>query len=319
MEKDARILVAGGSTLAGAALLRALEEEGYANLAGYPGEEPPWSEAARVKDFFTRTAPEYVFFAAGKSAGIRANQRAPAELMLDNLLSGAHIIASAREHGTRKLLYLASSCCYPRNCPQPMAEESLFTGSLEPTSGPYAVSKLAGITLCQAYRRQYGANFICVIPANAFGPGDDFRPEDAHVIPSLLRRMHEAKARNLKKISIWGRGSARREFIFARDLAEGCIRAMEKYDDAEPMNLGSGEEISIAALAEIIREITAFSGEIFFDDRQPEGVDRKILDGRKRLALGITSRTSLQSGLEETYEWFLRRMLPPEHGRGGEE
>jgi GDP-L-fucose synthase len=305
LEKQAKIHVAGGQTLIGAAILRELERQGYANIVGRPGEEPELTDAAQVDAFFARTTPEYVFLAAGKSGGIKANQKYPAELMLDNLLVGCHIIYSAYRHGIKKLLYLASSCSYPKNCPQPMQVESLLTGPLEPTNEAYALAKVAGIKLCQAYRQQYGANFISGIPANAFGPGDDFSPEDSHVIAALIRKMHEAKEQGQEVIEIWGTGSPRREFIFADDLADACVFVMNKYDGAQPINLGCGLDMSIAELALAVKEVTGFQGQIHFDASKPDGMPVKLLDSSKLNALGWRPRVSFHSALLETYEWFL--------------
>jgi GDP-L-fucose synthase len=305
LEKQAKIHVAGGQTLIGAAILRELERQGYANIVGRPGEEPELTDAVQVDAFFARTTPEYVFLAAGKSGGIKANQKYPAELMLDNLLVGCHIIYSAYRHGVKKLLYLASSCSYPKNCPQPMQVESLLTGPLEPTNEAYALAKVAGIKLCQAYRQQYGANFISGIPANAFGPGDDFGPEDSHVIAALIRKMYEAKEQGQEVIEIWGTGSPRREFICADDLADACIFVMNKYGGAQPINLGCGLDMSIAELALAVKEVTGFQGQIHFDTSKPDGMPVKLLDSSKLNALGWRPRVSFHSALLETYEWFL--------------
>ena len=305
MEKQAKIHVAGGQTLIGAAILRELERQGYANIVGRPGEEPELTDAVQVDAFFARTTPEYVFLAAGKSGGIKANQKYPAELMLDNLLVGCHIIYSAYRHGVKKLLYLASSCSYPKNCPQPMQVESLLTGPLEPTNEAYALAKVAGIKLCQAYRQQYGANFISGIPANAFGPGDDFGPEDSHVIAALIRKMHEAKEQGQEVVEIWGTGSPRREFIFADDLADACIFVMNKYGGAQPINLGCGLDMSIAELALAVKEVTGFQGQIHFDTSKPDGMPVKLLDSSELNTLGWRPRVSFHSALLETYEWFL--------------
>jgi len=305
LEKQAKIHVAGGQTLIGAAILRELERQGYANIVGRPGEEPELTDAVQVDAFFARTTPEYVFLAAGKSGGIKANQKYPAELMLDNLLVGCHIIYSAYRHGVKKLLYLASSCSYPKNCPQPMQVESLLTGPLEPTNEAYALAKVAGIKLCQAYRQQYGANFISGIPANAFGPGDDFGPEDSHVIAALIRKMHEAKEQGQEVVEIWGTGSPRREFIFADDLADACIFVMNKYGGAQPINLGCGLDMSIAELALAVKEVTGFQGQIHFDTSKPDGMPVKLLDSSELNTLGWRPRVSFHSALLETYEWFL--------------
>lgn len=306
MEKRSRVYVAGGRTLIGSALLRELDRQGYTNVLGRPGEEPDLTDAAQVESFFARNAPEYVFVAAGRSGGIAANQKYPADLMLDNLLVECHLLAAAHRHRVRKLLYLASSCSYPKHSPQPMREDALLTGPVEPTNEAYAVAKIAGIKLCQAYRQQYGASFVAGIPANAFGPGDDFSPEDSHVIAALIQKMHEARLSGADSVEIWGTGSPRREFVFADNLAEACLLAMRAYDGPEPINLGGGVDMSIAELACLIREVTGFRGQILFDTGKPDGMPVKLLDSSKLLALGWRPRLSFRSALEATYDWFLQ-------------
>jgi len=306
LDKQSRIYVAGAEALIGAALVRQLDRQGYRNLVGQPGDAPDLADGAQVDAFFARTKPEFVFFAAGKSGGIRANQKYPADLMIDNLLAACHVIQAAHRHGVKKLLYLASSCSYPKHCPQPMRVESLLTGPLEPTNEAYAVAKLAGLKLCQAYRQQHGANFICGIPADAFGPGDDFSPEDSHVVPALIRRMHEAKLAHAASVEIWGTGSPRREFIFADDLADACLFAMRHYDGPEPLNLGGGSNLSIKELAETIQAVVGFAGELRFDTSKPDGMPLKGLDSSRLLALGWRPQTPFRDALEATYQWFLR-------------
>lgn len=303
MEKGSKVYVAGGETLIGAALLRQLETQGYTHLVGQ-GEEPELTEGAAVGEFFERTRPEYVLVAGGKSGGIHANQECPAELMLDNLLGECYVIEHAYRSGVKKLVYLASSCSYPRHCPQPMQPQALLTGPLEPTNEAYAVAKIAGIKLCEAYRRQYGVNFVSAIPANAFGPGDDFRPEDSHVIAALIRRMHEAKEFGQDSVVIWGTGNPRREFIYADDLADACIFVIDRYDDTEPINLGGGLDLSIRELALMIREIVGYGGQLHFDSSKPDGMPCKILDSGKLLAMGWRPRTPFRAALTATYEWF---------------
>jgi GDP-L-fucose synthase len=306
MEKEAKIYVAGGQSLIGAAILRELEGQGYGNLLGKYTEGLDLTDPSQVDAYFATTKPEYVFLAAGKSGGIQANQKYPAELMRDNLLTECHILHSAFQHRVKKLLYLASSCSYPKHCPQPMKEEYLLTGLLEPTNEAYALAKIAGIKLCQAYRRQYGAPFLCGIPGNAFGPGDDFSEEDSHVIPGLIRRMHEAKQKGDPSFLIWGTGAPRREFIYSRDLAEACILVLKKYEAVDPINLGMGSDISIAELAGLLKEIIGFKGEISFDPSRPDGMPMKLLDSRKLQALNWKPRTPFKSALAATYQWFLQ-------------
>ena len=306
MKKQSTIYVAGGETLIGAAILRGLRQQGYTNVVGGRDEEPDLTDGAAVDAFLKRVRPEYVFLAAGKSGGIAANQKYPADLMMDNLLTECHVVHNAFRHGVKKLLFLASSCCYPGQCPQPMREETLLTGPLESTNEAYAVAKIAGIKLCQAYSREYGVEFIPVIPANSFGPGDDFSPEDSHVIAGLIRRMHEAKARGAASVEIWGTGRARREFVFADDAADASIFVMAHYSGSDPVNLGGGSVVSIAELAGLIKEVTGFQGKISYDTSKPDGMPVKTLDSSKLRAWGWQPRVPLRTALEKTYEWFLR-------------
>jgi GDP-L-fucose synthase len=302
VRKASVIFVAGGETLIGAAILRALKRQGYDNALG---EQIDLCSAASVESFFDRHRPEFVIHAGGRSGGIAANARSPAELAYDNLLTAAHVVHAAHTHGVRRLLYLASSCSYPRLCPQPMKEEDLLTGPLEPTNEAYAVAKLAGMKLCQAYRQQYGDDFFVGIPANAFGPGDDFSPEDSHVIAALMRRFHEARSRGDAVVSIWGTGRPRREFIFVDDLADACLFVLEHYHDAAPLNLGGGTDLSIAVLAEKIRDVVGFAGRLEFDDSRPDGMPLKALDASKLLRLGWQPIVDFDDGLRQTYEAFL--------------
>ncbi len=300
-----RIYVAGGRTLIGAAILRELKRQGYAHLAG-DDHEPDLGDAQAVEAFFERERPQYVFMAAGKSGGIAANQKYPASLMLDNLLVDCHVIDAAYRHGAQKLLYLASSCSYPRLAAQPMSIESLLTGPLEPTNEAYAIAKIAGIKLCAAYRQQYGANFVAGIPANAFGVGDDFSLDNSHVIAALMRKMHDAKLNASPTVEIWGTGSPRREFIFADDLADACIHVMNHYDGGMPINLGGGSDISIKELALSIQELVGYEGQLRFDTNRPDGMPRKALDATALLGLGWRPRTSLRDALAATYEWYVK-------------
>ncbi len=306
MAKDARIYVAGGETLVGAAILRELNRRGYVNAFGGPEVEPDLTDAPAVEEFLARTAPEYVFLTAGKSGGIMANQRYPAELIRDNLLVECHVIHAAYRRGVKKLLYLASSCSYPKHCPQPMKVESLLTGSLEPTNEAYAVAKIAGIALCRAYRSQYGADFIVGIPANSFGPGDNFDPEDSHVVAALVRKMHEAKVAGADSVEIWGTGDARRELMFVDDLADACVFAMREYDGENPINLGGGSDLSIRELAESIKDVVGYDGELRFDTSKPDGMPLKSLDSSVLLGMGWRSKTPFRDALSATYESFLQ-------------
>jgi GDP-L-fucose synthase len=305
MEKQARIYVAGADSLIGAAIRRCLEREGFGDIVGGPGEEPRLTDGSAVEAFFARTTPSYVFLAGGKSGGIGANQKYPAELLLDNLLVESHVIQNAYRYGVKKLLYLASSCCYPKHCPQPMGVKSLMSGPLEPTNEAYSIAKIAGIKLCQAYYQQYQANFTAGIPADVFGPGDDFDPEDAHVIAALIKRIHEAKASGLKSVAIWGTGAPQREFIFADDLANACVFIMRKYDGPGPINIGGGAVLSIRELAELIKEVVGYQGDLYFDTSKPDGMPLKVLDSREIREMGWRAGTSFSAGLAATYRWFL--------------
>lgn len=302
MEKTSKIYVAGGDTLIGQALLRELAGQGYENVLG---AEPDPADAAQVERFFSEQAPEYVFLVAGKSGGICANQKYPADLMMDNLLAETNVVGGAHRHGVKKLLYLASSCSYPREAAQPMRVESLMTGPLEPTNEAYAVAKLAGVTLCRAFRQQYGDDFIVGIPANAFGPGDDFSPEDSHVVGALIRRVHEARAAGLPSVEIWGTGSPRREFVYADDLADACIFLMRNYNDGLPLNVGGGADLSIKDLALLVKEVVGYEGELAFDAARPDGMPLKSLDSERLLGMGWRPRTPFREALKQTYDWFL--------------
>lgn len=310
MDKHEKIYVAGAETLIGRAILRELERQGYGNVIGSRGEEPDLTDATQVQALFARTLPEYVFLAAGRSGGIRANQKYPAELLRENLLVACHIMHAAHRCGVKKLLYLASSCSYPKHCPQPMRVTSLLTGPPEPSNEAYALAKLAGITLCRAYRQQHGVNFISGIPANVFGPGDDFNQEDAHVIPALIRKMHDAKTLGAEAVEIWGTGAPRREFLFADDLADACLFVMREYDDPQPINLGRGTDLSIRELAELIKDVVGYRGELRFDPSRPDGMPAKLLDSSQLREMGWEPKISFRSALAATYEWFLQMERP---------
>ena len=307
MNENSRVFVAGGNTLIGAAILRQLKRQGYRDVVGEQSPALDLTDATQVADCFASQAPEYVFLAAGKSGGIEANRKYPAELMLDNLLVECHIIHNAYRHGVKRLLYLASSCSYPKLCPQPMRVESLMTGPLEPTNEAYAIAKIAGIKLCQAYRQQYGANFIVGIPANAFGTDDDFSLDNSHVIPAMLRKMHEAKAHGVDQVGFWGTGTPRREFIFADDLAEACIFVMQNYNSEEPINLGGGADVSIRELANLVGEVVGYKGQLHFDTTKPDGMPIKALDASRLREMGWVAATPLSAALAATYASFLRR------------
>lgn len=308
------IYVAGARSFPGCAILGRLREQGFDRSFGE--DEPDLSDAALVEDYFRERGPSIVLHAGGASAGIGGNARRPAALLLDNLRATANVLDAARRHGVRRLLYLASSCCYPRIAPQPLAPEHLWTGPLEPTNEAYAAGKLAGISLCQAMRRQYGVSFIVGIPANVFGPGDCFDLENAHVAAALLRRFHEAKQARARAVTLWGTGAPRREFLYARDLADACLHVIGCYDGEAPINLAGGEELSIAQLAEQVAEVVGFEGRIEFDRSRPDGTPRKVLDPAAIRALGWRPRTALPAALKETYADFVNRWgAARSHGR----
>jgi GDP-L-fucose synthase len=316
MDLKSKIYVAGGETLIGSAILYELEQRGYENLIGRPGEEADLTDPVEVERFFSWASPDYVFLAAGSSGDIQANQDCPASLMRENLLAECNVVHQAYRHGVKKLLYLAGPCIYPRECPQPMREDFLLTGALESTHEAYALAKIAGIKLCQAYRRQYGAHFVIGIPANAFGPRDDFSEKSSQVIPALMRSLHKAKQEKGDSVIIPGSGSSRREFIFCRDLARACLAVMNQYEDAQPINLGAGSDISTAELASLIREVTGFQGHLVFDTGRPDEKPRKLLDSSKLRNLAWSPSTPLRDALQVTYEWFLQLNRKRSHESG---
>ena len=304
MKKDAMIYIAGHRGLVGSAILRRLNQSGYENLITRTSRELDLRNQAEVDRFFARKQPEYVFLAAAKVGGILANSNYPAEFIYDNLLIQINVIHSAYKYGVKKLLFLGSSCIYPRECPQPMKEEYLLDGKLEPTNEPYAVAKIAGIKMCQAYNRQYGTNFISVMPTNIYGPNDNFDLESSHVLPALVRKFHEARLEQREEVVVWGSGRPRREFLFVDDLADACVFLMDNYNDNEIINIGTGKDITILELAGIVREVVGFQGRIVFDPSMPDGTPRKLLDVSRLKALGWEARTSLRDGIEKTYKWF---------------
>ncbi len=306
MEKQAKIYVAGHQGLVGSAILRRLRGAGFANLLYRGLEDLDLREQAAVRQFFAQERPEYIFLAAARVGGIRANNTYPADFIYDNLLIEANIIHEAYRCGARKLLFLGSSCIYPKLCPQPMKEEYLLDGKLEPTNEPYAVAKIAGIKMCQAYNRQYGTRFISVMPTNLYGPHDNFDLLDSHVLPALLRRFHEAKLSGAAEVKVWGSGQPRREFLFVDDLADACVFLMEHYNEGEIINIGVGEDLTIAELARKVAAVTGFQGRVRFDPSLPDGTPRKWLDVSRLTALGWRARTSLDAGLQLTYDWFCR-------------
>ncbi len=299
MEKCARIYVAGNRTLIGGAMLRVLGGQGYTQVLREP--EPDLTNDAEVDAFFERSRPEYVIVAAGKSGGIALNRRAPATLMTHNMLVAVHLMRAAHRHGAKKLVYVGSSCIYPRLSAQPTPVEALGTGPLEPTSEAYALAKLAGLGLVSAYRREHGAPFIGMIPSNVFGPDDDFAAEDSHVVGALMRRMHDAKRTGAPALTVWGSGTPRRELIYSEDLADACLFLLERYDGDAPVNVGSGSEVSIAELARLVADVVGYSGELLFDPTKPDGAPHKSLDSTPLFSLGWCAKTGLRDALATTY------------------
>ncbi len=303
MDLTARIYVAGSETLVGRALRKRLAEREFTRVIDEA--DPDLSDRREVSAFFARTQPEFVFLVAGKVSGIAGNQQWPADLMLDNLLAVTNVIPAAWQSQVRKLLYLGSSCIYPKAAPQPFNVSSLGTGPMEPTSEAYGVAKLAGMKLCEAYRRQHSATFITAISGDAYGPGDDFSIENSHVAAGLLRRIHEARTERRPFVEIWGSGAPRREFIYADDLADACIFAMQRHDAPEPLNLGSGDDISIADLATLIKDVVGYEGALRFDSSKPDGMPFKALDSSALRSMGWAPLWDLRRGLEETYRWLM--------------
>ena len=310
--QQGRIYVAGHRGLVGSAIVRHLRSRGACNLILRSHRELDLSCQAAVDDFFAAERPDYVFLAAAKVGGIHANSTYPAEFIRDNLAIQTNVIHSAWKHGTRKLLFLGSSCIYPRDCPQPIKEEYLLTGPLESSNEPYAIAKIAGLRMCQAYRREHGFDAIVTMPTNLYGPGDNYHPENAHVIPALIRRFHESKLSNAPEIMIWGSGSPLREFLYVDDLARALVLLMEHYSGEEMVNVGSGVEVSIAALANTISDVVGYAGKILFDHSKPDGTPRKLLDSRRMHALlGPTLMTYLEDGLRKTYADYQDNVLQP--------
>ncbi|MEO5724478.1 MAG: GDP-L-fucose synthase [Ilumatobacteraceae bacterium] len=302
---DARVFVAGHRGLVGSAIVRRLRSSGYTNILAAPRRELDLRDQAAVNDWFGDQRPEYVYLVAGTVGGILANSTRPAEFIYDNLMIHATVVEAARRHAVAKLLYLGSSCIYPREAPQPMTEEALLTGPLEPTNEAYAIAKIAGIKLCQAYRVQYGCNFISAMPTNLYGPGDNFDPTSSHVLPALIRQFHEAKVAGRDEVGIWGTGVAMREFLHVDDLADACVFLMDHYEDAGHINVGTGVDLSIRDLAELIGSIVYPGAKLRFDPSKPDGTPRKLLDVSRLTALGWHYSIDLIDGVRTTYDWFL--------------
>jgi GDP-L-fucose synthase len=305
MDQTASIFVAGHRGLAGGAIVRRLRQAGFENLLLRTHRELDLTDAAAVDAFFARERPAYVFLAAARVGGIHANNTYPVDFLRDNLQIEINVIDAAHRHGAAKLLFLGSSCIYPKFAPQPMPEDCLLTGALEPTNEWYAVAKIAGIKLCQAYRRQHGFNAISLMPTNLYGPGDNFHLANSHVLPALIRKFHEAKAAGASEVVVWGSGTPRREFLHVDDLADACVFLMQRYDDERIVNVGVGEDVSILELATLVQRVVGFEGRIVLDASKPDGTPRKLLDVSRINALGWRARIGLEDGIRETYRWFL--------------
>jgi GDP-L-fucose synthase len=305
LSRDARIFVAGHRGLVGSALLRRLEAGGFTRVLTATREQLDLRDQAAVNYWFKANRPEYIFLVAGTVGGIMANSTRPAEFIYDNMMIHATVVHSSHLFGATKLLYLGSSCIYPRECPQPMNEDLLLTGALEPTNEPYAIAKIAGIKLCQAYRRQYNDDFISAMPTNLYGPNDNFDLTSAHVLPALIRKFDDAKNEARNEVVIWGTGSPRREFLYVDDLADACLFLMEHYDGLEHVNVGTGEDLSIRELAETVRDIVHPSAQLVFDTSKPDGTPQKLLDVSRLHGLGWRHKIPLLEGIRSSYAWYL--------------
>jgi len=305
MERTDSVFVAGGRGMVGGAILRALNNAGFDNLLAPTRDELDLGEQSAVRDWFAAHRPRHVFLAAAKVGGIHANDTYPAEFIYDNLVIETNVIHSAWQNGTKKLCLLGSSCIYPKHAHQPMGEDQLLTGPLEPTNQWYAVAKIAGIKMCQAYRRQYGFDAISLMPTNLYGPGDNFHPENSHVLPALIRRFLEAKESSAERVVIWGTGTPKREFLHVDDLAEACVYLMHEYSGEEIVNIGVGEDISILDLARLVADVVGYEGRIVTDPEKPDGTPRKLLDVSRVHGMGWRARISLHDGIRETVNWFL--------------
>lgn len=309
MEKQAKIYIAGHKGMVGSALVRNLESKGYTNIIGKTFEELNLIRQQDVEDFFNEEKPEYVFLAAAKVGGIHANNTYPAEFIYDNIMVEANIINSAHKNNVKKLLFLGSSCIYPKMAPQPIKEEYLLTGMLEPTNEAYAIAKIAGIELCKFYRRQYGSDFISVMPTNLYGINDNFNLETSHVLPALIRKFHEAKVNGDEEIVMWGTGKPKREFLYVDDLADACVHLMNNYSDEMHVNIGSGEDLEIIELANIVKKVVGYEGKIVHDLSKPDGTPRKLLDVGLLESTGWKYGVGLEDGIGRVYDWYQKNFV----------
>jgi GDP-L-fucose synthase len=312
MEKNAKIYVAGHRGMVGSAIVRELEKKGYTNIVTRTSKELDLRRQDQVEAFFAEEKPEYVFLAAAKVGGIMANSKHPADFMYDNMILEMNVIRSAYENQVKKLMFLGSSCIYPRMAPQPMPESCLLTSALEQTNEAYALAKISGLKYCEYLNKQYGTDYISVMPTNLYGPNDNYHPEHSHVLPALIRRFHEAKENKLEEVVIWGTGTPLREFLYVDDLAEACVYLMNNYSGDETVNLGTGKEVTIKELAETVKEVVGYEGNLTFDTSKPDGTPRKLLDVSKLEGLGWKYHTELKDGIKLAYEDFLHSEMRAE-------
>jgi GDP-L-fucose synthase len=306
VEKDSRIYVAGHRGLVGSAIVRNLESKGYTNVVGRIHKELDLMDQQAVRGFFEEERPDYVFLAAAKVGGIYANNTYPADFMYENLMIQNNVIKAAHDVKVKKLLFLGSTCIYPQMAPQPIKEEYLLSGYLEPTNEAYAIAKIAGLKMCQFFKRQYGDNFISCMPTNLYGPNDNFDLNNSHVMPALIRKFHEAKVNNLQQVEVWGTGKPLREFLYVDDMADACVFLMENYNGEEHLNIGTGQEVSIGELAYIIKGVIGYKGNIVFNSSMPDGTPRKLSEVSKLNSLGWHPNTNLDEGIKKSYQWFLK-------------
>jgi GDP-L-fucose synthase len=313
MNLHSKIYVAGHRGLVGSAILRRLARAGYDNVVHRTHHELDLENQSAVFELFASERPEYVFLAAARVGGIHANSTYPADFIRSNLAIQCNVIEAAHRFASTKLMFLGSSCIYPKHAEQPIREEYLLSGYLEPTNQPYAVAKIAGIEMCRAYNRQFGTNFVSVMPTNLYGPGDNFDLQNSHVLPALMRKLHDATERGDSEVIVWGTGMARREFLHVDDMADACVFLMERYNDGAIVNIGCGEDISIGEVAQLMKRVVGFQGRIVQDTSKPDGTPRKLLDVSTLNALGWKARIALESGLRETYEWYRTSLMQPDH------
>ena len=305
MEKDSKIYVAGHRGLVGSAIVRGLKAKGYTNIIGKTHKELDLMDNVAVEEFFKTEKPEYVFLAAAKVGGIYANSTYPADFIFQNLQIQQNVIGNAFKYNVKKLMFLGSSCIYPKMCPQPIKEEYLLSGYLEETNEGYALAKISGLKMCQFFNKQYGTNYISVMPTNLYGPYDNFSGINSHVMPALIRRFHEAKINNSPEVVVWGSGTPLREFLYSEDMADACIYLMETYEGNDFFNIGTGKEITIKGLAELIKEVVGYEGKIVWDSTKPDGTPRKLLDVSRLEKAGWKYKMELKDGVKEAYKWFL--------------